>query len=48
MNYHPPKRIFEDTGYVDLEKSYHVNIENVVNSHNQDLKTMVETFHKGV
>jgi hypothetical protein len=42
MSYQPPKRIFENTGYVDPEKSYHVNIENVVNSHNQDLKTMVD------
>jgi predicted AAA+ superfamily ATPase len=42
MNYQPPKRIFEDTGYVDPEKSYHVHIENVVNCHNQDLKTMVD------
>jgi len=42
MNYQPPKRIFENTGYVDPEKSYHVYIENVVNSHNQDLKTMVD------
>jgi len=42
MNYQPPKRIFEDTGYVDPENSYHVHIENVVNRHNQDLKTMVD------
>jgi len=42
MNYQPPKRIFEDTGYVDPEQSYHVHIENVVNHHNQDLKTMVD------
>jgi len=42
MNYQPPKRIFEDTGYVDPEKSYHVHIENVVNIHKQDLKAMVD------
>jgi len=42
MTYKPPKRIFEDTGYVDPNKSYHVNIENVVNCHKQDLKTMVD------
>ena len=42
MKYHPPKRIFEDTGYVDPKKSYYVQIENVVNRHNQDLKTMVD------
>jgi hypothetical protein len=42
MKYHPPKRIFEDTGYVDPEKSYYVQIDNVVNRHNQDLKTMVD------
>jgi len=42
MKYQSPRRIFENTGYVDPEKSYHVYIENVVNSHNQDLKTMVD------
>jgi len=42
LKYKPPKRIFENTGYVDPEKSYHVHIENVVNSHKQDLKTMVD------
>jgi hypothetical protein len=42
LNYIPPQRIFEDTGYVDPQKSYHVHIENVVNRHNQDLKTMVD------
>jgi len=42
LKYKPAKRIFEDTGYVDPEISYHVHIENVVNSHNQDLKTMVD------
>ena len=42
MKYHPPKRIFEDTGYVDPEKSYYVQFDNVVNRHNQDLKTMVD------
>jgi len=54
MNYQPPKRIFEDTGYVDPKKSYHVHIDNVVNCHNQDLKTLItlidqvhESFHKG-
>jgi len=36
MDYVPPKRIFEDTGYVDPEQSYHVHIENVVNQ----LKTL--------
>jgi len=42
LKYKPPKRIFEDTGYVDPEKSYYVHIENVVNRHNQDLKAMVD------
>ncbi|KPA16695.1 hypothetical protein MHK_003087, partial [Candidatus Magnetomorum sp. HK-1] len=42
MKYISPKRIFEDSGYVDPEKSYHVNLENVVNRHNQDMKTMVD------
>ncbi|MBF0452312.1 MAG: hypothetical protein HQK75_16540, partial [Candidatus Magnetomorum sp.] len=42
MKYNYPKRTFEDTGYVNPEKSYHVNLENVVNRHNQDMKTMVD------
>ena len=42
MKYRLPKRIFEDSGYVDPKKSYHVHIENVVNRHKQNMKTMVD------
>ncbi len=41
-NYRKPKRIFEDSGTVDPLSSYHVKLENVVNTRNQDLKTMVD------
>ncbi|MBW1676216.1 MAG: hypothetical protein JRF30_06745 [Deltaproteobacteria bacterium] len=42
MDYRKPKRIFEDSGTVDPIRSYHVQLENVVNTKNQDLKTMVD------
>ena len=42
MTYRKPKRIFEDSGTVDPIRSYHVQLENVVNTKNQDLKTMVD------
>ncbi len=42
MKYRKPKRFFEDTGAVDPETAYHVELENVVNARNQDLKTMVD------
>jgi len=42
MTYRKPKRIFEDSGTVDPLRSYHVELENVVNTRNQDLKTMVD------
>ena len=42
MNYRKPKRIFEDSGTVDPKMSYHVELENVVNTKNQDIKTMVD------
>ncbi|ETR64853.1 MAG: hypothetical protein OMM_15246, partial [Candidatus Magnetoglobus multicellularis str. Araruama] len=42
MIYQTPKRIFENTGYVNPEQSYCVFIENVRNHHNQDMKTMVD------
>jgi len=38
MNYRKPKRIFEDSGTVDPKMSYHVELENVVNTKNQDIK----------
>jgi len=34
--------MFEDSGIVDPNRSYHVDLENVVNTRNQDLKTMVD------
>ncbi len=37
-----PKRFFEKSGSVDSEASYYVPLENVVNSDNQDIKTMVD------
>ncbi len=40
--YKQPKRFFEDAGTVDPESAYHVELENVVNSRNQDLKTLVD------
>jgi len=42
MDYRKPKRIFEDSGTVDPIRSYHVQLENVVSTKNQDLKTMVD------
>ncbi len=42
MIYRKPKRTFEDSGTVDPIRSYHVELENVVNTKNQDLKTMVD------
>jgi len=42
MNYKKPKRMFEDSGVVDPRKSYHVELENVVNTKHQDIKTMVD------
>jgi hypothetical protein len=40
--YRKPKRIFEKSGSVNPELSYHVPLENVVNTDNQDIKTMVD------
>ena len=42
MQYKKPKRIFEDSGTVDPKMSYHVELENVVNTKNKDIKTMVD------
>ncbi len=42
MAYRKPKRVFEDSGAVDPRMSYHVELENVVNTKNQDIKTMVD------
>jgi len=40
--YRKPVRIFEKSGVVNPEMSYYVPLENVVNSDNQDIKTMVD------
>ena len=40
--YQKPKRIFEKYGAVDPEMSYYVPLENVVNSDNLDIKTMID------
>jgi hypothetical protein len=42
MKYRKPKRIFEDSGSVNPEQSYYVPLENVTNTKNQDIKTMVD------
>ena len=42
MNYQPPKRRFESTGYVDPETAYYVPLENITNADQEDLKTMVD------
>jgi hypothetical protein len=42
MIYQRPKRTFEKSGAVEPEFSYYVPLENVVNSDNLDIKTMVD------
>jgi hypothetical protein len=42
MSYKKPKRFFEDAGLVDPSASYYVQLENVTNMDNHDLKTMVD------
>ncbi len=42
MKYRKPKRTFEEEGLVSPEKSYYVRLENVINTKNQDIKTMVD------
>ena len=42
MEYKKPRRIFEDSGLVDPVGAYHVNIEKVLNTKGQDIKTMVD------
>ncbi|UCH97726.1 MAG: ATP-binding protein [Candidatus Aminicenantes bacterium] len=42
MTYRKPKRFFEKSGAVDPESSYYVPLENVVNTDNQDIRTMVD------
>jgi hypothetical protein len=42
LSYKKPKRFFEKSGLVDPSASYYVQLENVTNMDNQDLKTMVD------
>jgi hypothetical protein len=42
MNYQPPKRRFEKSGFVNPETAYYVPLENVTNTDNEDMKTMVD------
>ena len=42
MIYRKSKRTFEKSGAVNPESSYYVPLENVVNTDNQDIKTMVD------
>jgi len=42
MNYKKPKLYFEKSGIVDPSASYYVPLENVTNTDNQDIKTMVD------
>ncbi len=42
MAYRIPKRMFEDSGFVDPEASYYVYLDNVVSTKKQDIKTMVD------
>jgi hypothetical protein len=39
--YRKPRRIFETSGCVDMEKAYYVPLDNVTNTMKQDMKTMV-------
>jgi hypothetical protein len=42
MKYQPPKRRFERSGFVNPETAYYVPLENVTNTDNEDMKTMVD------
>ncbi|MDQ1352537.1 MAG: hypothetical protein QG657_2843 [Acidobacteriota bacterium] len=42
MSYRKPKRFFEDSGTVNPEAAYFIQLENVTNSKKQDIKTMVD------
>ena len=41
-SYRKPVRFFEDSGTVNPEAAYYVLLDNVVNTKNQDIKTMVD------
>ena len=42
MIYKKPKRMFEDSGTVNPKESYYILLNNVTNTKNQDIKTMVD------
>ncbi|ETR66885.1 MAG: hypothetical protein OMM_12214 [Candidatus Magnetoglobus multicellularis str. Araruama] len=42
MNYQMPKRRFERSGFVNPKTAYYVPLENVTNTDNEDMKTMVD------
>jgi hypothetical protein len=42
MTYQKPKRIFENSGNVNPKEAYYVCLDNVTNTMNQDIKTMVD------
>ena len=42
MEFQKPKRYFKKSGYVNPEKSYHVQLENVRNELGQDMKEMID------
>jgi hypothetical protein len=42
MIYQKPKRMFEDSGTVNPKEAYYVPLDNVTNTKNQDMKTMVD------
>lgn len=42
MAYRKPKRFFEKSGSVDPASSYYVMLENVSNTDNQNIKTMMD------
>jgi len=42
MSYRKPTRIFEDSGIVNPDTAFHVRIDNVVNTRNQDMRAMVD------
>jgi len=42
MRYQQPKRRFEKSGFVNPKTAYYVPLENVTNTDNEDMKTMVD------
>ncbi|NIM18139.1 MAG: hypothetical protein GTO45_31595 [Candidatus Aminicenantes bacterium] len=42
ITYRKPRRIFENSGSVNTKEAYYVPLDNVTNTMNQDIKTMVD------